>query len=113
VEKIAYACHTAYLDPITGCGLLVRPLPEDDMGGTDLGQSLQEADWNTAMRDLFARGWEPSMDEDGLGFALDSELPDGREVVGLYGRESVVDQPSMEQIAESFAELRRLAGSVG
>lgn len=111
METIHYACHTVYLDPMTGVGLLVRPNPEHDLRTSGLGQSLQEADWNTAMRDLYARGWRPSEDEDGLGWALDSEMPDGREVIGLYGRESVIDNPTMEQIAESFAGLRRLAGS--
>lgn len=117
VEKIAYACHVAYLDPMTGSGLLVRPNPEDDIatpvkpGEIPQCFSMHEADWNSTIRDLYARGWEPSDDgEDGL--ALDSMMPDGREVIGLYGRDSVIEKPTIEEIAASFAELRKLAGSI-
>ncbi|WP_433373847.1 hypothetical protein ACQPZX_02700 [Actinoplanes sp. CA-142083] len=110
METIAYACHTAYLDPMTGSGLLVRPNPDDDLRTAGPGGSLQEADWNRAMRDLYARGWAPTEDEDG-SWALDSETPDGREVVGLYGQNSIIEKPSTEQLVAAFAELRQLAGS--
>ena len=39
---VRYACHTAYLDPFTGEGLLVLPLPADDMHVT--GPSLHASD---------------------------------------------------------------------
>jgi len=110
VETIAYACHTAYLNPLTGSGLLVRPRPELDLRTTGLAPSLHEADWNHAMRDLDARGWEPTESERGA-IAVDSYMPDGREVIGLHGRHPIIAEPTIEQELESFAELRRLAGS--
>ncbi|MGC5288894.1 hypothetical protein [Micromonospora sp. DT231] len=116
METLAYACQTAYLDRMNGSGLLVRSLPEGDVaapvepGKVPVALSAHEADWNAAIRDLDARGWEPGEDGEG-GFALDSTMSDGREV-GLYGREPVIDEPDMERIAESFAELCRLAGSI-
>jgi hypothetical protein len=38
-------------------------------------------------------------------------MPDGREVIGLYGRGPIIEDPSIKKAVESFAKLRRLAGS--
>lgn len=112
METIAYACHTAYLDPMTGSGLLVRPNPRDDIYPGGLSGSLHEADWNHAMKDLDARGWEPSENEDGDGWVLAGHTKEGNEVIGLYGREPIIGDPSIEQMAEAFNELHRLVGVV-
>ena len=61
METINYACHTVYLDPMTGSGLMVRPLADDDVfvpaePGVVLSVlSVHEADWNDAIRDLDKR----------------------------------------------------------
>ena len=112
METVTYACHTAYLDPMTGSGLMTRPNPEDDLRTGGLSESLREADWNNAMRDLNARGWEPSMDEEGDRILVDSHLPDGSEVIALYGRNPIIGDPSFEEMGEAFEELRRMAGAV-
>lgn len=66
---LEYATVRAYLDPITGAGLIVTPDHADDIpppvGG---GLSLQQADWNNAVRHLDRIGWEPLPDDDGAPY---------------------------------------------
>ena len=58
MHVISTAAHHAYLEPVTGFGLLVRPVPADDLPSpfTDytliddvptmcFGQSVQQTDW--------------------------------------------------------------------
>ncbi|MCY1144040.1 hypothetical protein OWR29_39105 [Actinoplanes sp. Pm04-4] len=117
METISYACHTAYLDPMTGSGLLVRPNPDDDVATpTEPGKiyatlSIHEADWDAVMRDLGHRGGEPSRD-DKDDLILNGHTSDGDEVIALYGEDSIIDEPTIEQTRESFVELHRLAGVV-
>lgn len=108
MHEISTAVHTAYLDPMTGLGMLVRPepdhdvprllgmartvlLPDPDRPGQDMrawvGESLFGADWDAMMRRRDELGWEPSEDEYGGVPVHAGTTPDGREVIGLYGRE--------------------------
>ncbi|MFF8344471.1 hypothetical protein ACF049_00470 [Cellulosimicrobium funkei] len=110
LTTIAYATHTAHLDPMTGVGVLVMPSPDDDMSDPLGGvATLHAAGWDAAVRDLGARGWEPLADEWDLPM-VDGTTADGRTVVALYGRESIVSDPDMGELANAQRELHVLAG---
>ena len=109
VETITYACHVAYLDPMTGEGLLILPNPDDDVPGlTDRPLSLHAADWDQVMADLDRRGWEPSQGDHGELLYVGKTI-DGREAIGLYGRDPIVSMPSAEQAASASAALLEAA----
>jgi hypothetical protein len=112
MNTIKFAAHVAYLDPMTGQGLLVMPRPEDDL--TLGGVGLHEADWNYAIAELDRLGWEPTEDDEDeeVGVCYDGDTIDGRAVIGLYGREPVVTMPTIREYAEADEELMRLAGLV-
>jgi hypothetical protein len=107
MHTIQFASHVAYLNPMTGEGLLVRPKPADDLS---LGMvSLHESDWHRVIAELDRLGWEPTEDDDGLPM-FDGMTTDGREVIGLYGREPVTTMPTLTEAVEATEELARLAG---
>ena len=107
MHTITFAAHVAHLDPMTGEGLLVRPKPADDLSLSMV--SLHAADWDAAITHLRELGWEPTEDEDGLPM-FDGMTTDGREVVGLYGREPITTMPTLAEAAGATEELARLAG---
>ncbi|NJC10617.1 hypothetical protein F4558_000443 [Micromonospora profundi] len=104
ITTIRYADHTAHLDPMTGEGLLILPRVADDIDPLAGPVTLQAAGWDHAVRDLDRRGWEPTEDDDGDVMHVGTTL-DGRPVIGLYGREPVISEPSVEQAAEAWREL--------
>jgi len=104
---IRFAVHVAYLNPVTGDGLLVMARPEDDLMLD--GGSLHSADWTYAIAELDRLGWEPTEDDDG-GFCYDGDTLDGRAVFGLYGREPITPLASIRECGEASQELARLAG---
>jgi len=108
MNTITFASHVAYIDPWTGEGLLVRPIPSDDLslGGM---VSLHAADWDAAIAHLRGLGWEPTADDDGSPMLV-GVTADGRDVIALYGREPVSSLPSIRECAEASQELMRLAG---
>ena len=111
MKTITFAAHVAYLDPMTGGGVLVRPKPADDLS---LGMpSLHAADWDRAIDHLRGLGWEPAEDEDG------DETPrfagmttDGRDAILLRTDEPITSRPTSEECAEADEELARLAGII-
>lgn len=106
IHTIETGAHTAYLHPMSGMGLLVLPLPTDNVW---LGvESIHQSDWNEMMRRLDAMGYEPSDAEDGSILYETITTRDGRAVVGLYGREPVVSDPSLDEMAEASVALTRL-----
>jgi|SRR5664280_377740 len=105
---VRYACHTAYLDPFTGEGVLVLPLPADDMHVT--GPSLHASDWDAVIDDLTANGWQPSESETGEWIFDGVTADDGRDVIGLFGLDPIVSEPSLEEMATASLELLALAG---
>jgi hypothetical protein len=107
MNTITYATHVAYLDPMTGEGLLVRPKPADDLSLSMV--SLHAADWDSAIAHLRGLGWEPTADDDGSPM-LAGITADGREVIGLYGREPITTMPTLAEAAEATEELAKLAG---
>ena len=108
VVKVETACHAAYLDLLTGSGLLVLPKSRDDLF---LGSphTLHAADWHAMIEHLDDMGWEPSQDEFG-DMTEDGTTLDGREVVGLYGLDRIIAQPSLGEYVEAFDRLRRAVG---
>lgn len=128
MRTVTIGSAVALLDEMTGCGLLkLAPdtgleleVPEDlrevrvmSDGSTvvSIPHSLWEAEWNEAWRALHRIGWEPVEDE--WGWPIDEPegvTADGCEVYALYGSDPITSQPSMEEIHESYSELRKLAG---
>jgi hypothetical protein len=110
MNTIEFAVHTVYLDPVTGQGLLVVGLPEDDLSLG--GVSLHEADWNHAIAELDRLGWEPTEDDEDeeVGVCYDGDTLDGRAVIGLYGREPITPMASIRECGMASQELMRLAG---
>lgn len=100
------ALHLAHLDPGTGVGVLVLPKSSDNVWlGPD---SVNGSDWNVALRELAAIGWEILADDDDLPMS-EGHTWDGREVVALYGRDPIVSQPSWDEVIANTFELRVLA----
>ena len=108
VQTVAFASHVAYLDPLTGEGLLVLPPAADDLGDPLGGCSLHEVEWGAVVRHLDALGWEPAEGDDG-GLCHVGTTRYGREVIGLYGREPVVSLLSIPEQATALHDLGRLA----
>ncbi|GIG92370.1 hypothetical protein [Plantactinospora endophytica] len=108
IETVAYASHTAHIDPMTGEGLLVLPRVADDIDPLGGVVTLHAADWDHAIGDLGQRGWQPSEDDGGDLVHVGTTV-DGRPVIGLYGREPVTSLPSVDQAAESWRELLTVA----
>jgi hypothetical protein len=109
MQTITFASHVAYLDPMTGGGLLVRPKPADDLSLSMV--SLHAADWDAAIAHLRGLGWEPAEDEDG------DETPrfagvtaDGRDAILLRTDEPITSRPTPEECADADEELARVAG---
>lgn len=110
MNTIKFAAHVAYLDPMTGEGLLVRPKPADDLSLSMV--SLHAADWDAAITHLRGLGWEPTADDDGSPM-LAGTTADGRDIIGLYGLEPITTMPTLAEAAEAAEageELARLAG---
>ena len=107
MNTIQFAAHVAYIDPMTGEGLLVRPKPADDLSLSIV--SLHAADWEAAIAHLRGLGWEPTADIDGSPM-LAGVTADGRDVIGLYGREPITTMPTLTEAAEATEELAKLAG---
>lgn len=127
MQVITFAAHTAYLDPMTGTGLLVQPDPASDVDPAEglLGErvwldrseqygwiptlSLHWADWTEAMRHLHSIGWTPMEDEEG---ALDlvGTTADGRDAIALYGEHPIITEPSLAEINQAIRDLRQSAG---
>jgi hypothetical protein len=107
MQTLTFAAHVAYLDPMTGEGLLVRPKPADDLSLSM--PSLHAADWDAAIAHLRGLGWEPTADDDGSPM-LAGITADGRDVIGLYGREPITTMPTLAGAAGAAEELARLAG---
>jgi hypothetical protein len=110
---IVYACHFAYLDPMTGSGLLVLPDPAHDVPPVGAGSSLHAAAWNHAMTQLDGMGWELSEDEDSDCWSYVGRTVEGRDVIGLYGREPVTTRPTLDEDVEAWGQLAALAGLAG
>ena len=130
MNTITIAAHVeAYLDPMTGAGLLVIPHPEDlDPGfdalvttmeeiearkqvARDSGVRPHETDWSYAIAELDRLGYEPAEAEDG-DICYGGDTLDGRSVFGLYGREPITSMPSPGECAEAFRELESMADVV-
>src|SRR5450756_1280403 len=107
MQTLTFAAHVAYLDPMTGEGLLVRPKPADDL--TVGMPSLHAADWDHAIAHLRGLGWEPTADDDGTPM-LAGVTADGRDVIGLYRLEPITTMPTLAEAAGATEELARLAG---
>lgn len=110
MNTLTFAAHVVYLAPLSGDGLLVRPLPSDDLDLPGSPYSLHAVDWDARVTRLFELDWELSEESDGEPI-IEGRLADGREVLGLIAREPI-DVYDFEASARAFAELRELAGVV-
>jgi len=108
ITTVRYACHTAYLEPFTGEGLLVLPLPTDDMQA--FFPSLHESDWGAVIEDLTANGWQPSESSETGEWVFDGDTAEGRDAIGLYGLDPIIGNPSLDERIRALTELMVLAG---
>lgn len=122
--------HRAYWDNETGQGMLIRPPRSRDLrldtdtylraelrgegGETLLGmvpsQTMHEADFDAALRDLRILGFEPSESDNDEPFCVDGYLADGSQVIGLYGLNPIRDEPGLDEFIEATADLRVAVG---
>lgn len=119
IQTITYASHTAWLDPMTGQGLLIMPSAEEDLwldvppeGAPASAVSLQCADFDAAVGDLGRRGWvlsEPE-DPDWDTWLYVGVTADGGMAIGLMGLDPIITDPTIAEMAEADAELLVLAG---
>ena len=127
VTIIDFAAHTAYLEPLTGTGFLLLPLPEHDIAALAQpfvevawshqtqefcwlpGLSLHRADWEYVLRELDRLGWFLLDDEQG-GVEIAGHSVDPRLAMCLYGDDSVIDEPSLEEIRAALTALHLAAG---
>jgi hypothetical protein len=105
---VEFAAHVAYLEPVTGTGLLVEPLAGTDVLPWGSGLSLQTADRVDALRQLERRGWRPLDNDFGL-IEPAGWTTDGRRVVCLN---AYVDRPVvLEDLQYAFTALH-IAGDL-
>jgi hypothetical protein len=126
VTIVEFAAHTAYLDPETGTGYLVNPLPDNDIpaprdpfvenawsersnGHVRIGgQSLHTADRLWALSHLEQEGWTFLHDEHGQ-VENAGRTTDGRLVQCLYGS-PIVAEPTMDALSRALMALDIAAG---
>ena len=99
VTVIDVAEHTAYLDPLTGTGLLLLP--------TDTDTSSPE--WHSTLEELDQRGWILLDDEAGKPEVAGSTA-DGLIALCLYGDTAIIEAPSLAEIYRALTGLRYAAG---
>ena len=118
--------HTAYLDPLTGTGLLVLPLPEldvpplsnafvdvawctqqEDFVRAD-GLSLQRADWLAALDELEQLGWVLFDHEGQIDIA--GRTRGGQVAACLIGDDPIITDPDIATLRSTLAALRFAAG---
>ncbi|MGD8148428.1 hypothetical protein [Ornithinimicrobium sp. Y1694] len=79
--KLTLGAHEAILDLVAGTGVLLDPLPEDDVF-LDSPTGLHGASWESAMRQLHGMGWELVTEDDGYPVSVGRHA-DGRDALGL------------------------------
>lgn len=110
VQTVTYAAHAAYLEPMSGEGVLALPLDADDVMMPGAMQSLHADDWDNVMRDLYRLGFMPSTDDEEQYMEV-GVTADGRSVIGLGG--SPLGDDSIPARAAAWPFLREAAGIVG
>ncbi len=91
---IDVASHTAYLEPITGTGLLVLPP----------GQSAPSSDWEAALAELDELGWFLLDDETGQ-VETAGRTADDRIAVCLYADTAIIEEPTQTRIRHALTAL--------
>jgi hypothetical protein len=103
---VEFAAHVAYLEPMTGTGVLVAPRPGTDVVAPDDwftgGLSLQTADRAHALQELERSGWRLLGNEQGM-IEKAGRTTDGRLVVCLDA--SVDRQLVLEDLQRAITAL--------
>lgn len=100
VTKIATGvCHTAYLDAMSGAGVLVCPPRSEDLRVSG-GATFQEADWDASMRALWALGWQPTEDDEGEWHHL-GDTPAGHRLINLCNPDPISSDWDWDQQGEA------------
>jgi len=119
VTVVEFATHTAYLEPVTGMGVLVVPRPDVDITAADdwcaswndgpaVGLSVQAADRANALQVLAAAGWTLLEAADGA-LQLAGHTADGCPAVCLYADRTTYEQLLAEDYQRGFSALRGAA----
>lgn len=111
VHTLAYTCHTAYVDPMTGVGVLVLPRSDDDVTGAPAPKSyplsLHEAEFGSVVRQLGRQGWWVLDGEDGE-WMEEGRTEDGCLVIALYG-DSIQSGLGIVELMRARGEVCRAA----
>jgi hypothetical protein len=109
--EIQYGSHRAILDPLTGHGALVCPTPTEDVKDPMpvSALTLYEAEWDAAVTDLYLRGWEPLDGFDDLPLVAGVSRHGGL-VIGLYGRQSIITEPTFDELVAADVMVAERAG---
>ncbi|MBZ5732963.1 hypothetical protein K8Z61_00485 [Nocardioides sp. TRM66260-LWL] len=102
--------HTAHLDPVTGCGLVVCPRPELDVWLDD--ESVLGAAWVDATRKLARAGWAPIVDAQGL-LRYEGVTEDGSLVASVAAERGLLPATPATLDHETWSQLCQAAGLVG
>jgi hypothetical protein len=127
VTVVEFATHAAYLEPVTGMGLLVSPLPQEDVvvagercerdtwpaeradQWPTVGFTLNEADQMHALERLADSGWT-LLEASGGGVAqVAGYTSEGRQAACLYAERSTYDQLVLEDFHLAFTALHAAA----
>ncbi|MGC3952851.1 MAG: hypothetical protein QM804_01105 [Propionicimonas sp.] len=126
MQTITYAASVAYLDMMTGTGLLALPRATDDLSGVLLDDpnapihgaiswnswTLHAADFDAVVRHLDGIGWELAEGDWPGSWMEVGRDAQGRDLIGLWARESIIGNPSLEELEDAHRELVALAGLV-
>lgn len=120
VTIIDLAAHTAYLEPLTGTGLLLLPLAEHDIAALAqpfvgvrssagyLGFHCIERTGSTRCASSAGSAGSCSTTNKARWRLRDSV--DGRLAMWIYGDDSVIDEPGPEEIRAALTALHIAAG---
>ncbi|WP_406054451.1 hypothetical protein [Kribbella sp. NBC_00889] len=125
VTVVEFAAHAAYLEPVTGMGLLVAPRSEIDVVAADdwwpgetwqttwkdcpaVGLSVHAADHANALEVLADAGWTLLEAGDGA-VQLAGHTADGCAAMCLYADRTTYEQLVVEDFQRGFTALRTAA----
>lgn len=120
VRVVDFAAHVAYLEPVTGMGLMVEPRPESDIapapwvervtwdGDPVVALSLHSADRAHALQRLARAGWT-LLEGESDSSELAGRTEDGLRAIYLYANRTADGPLVLEDFHAAFTALRGAA----